>query len=254
MKNLKNYRDLILVLTNKEIKIRYKNTFLGYLWSIANPLAFAFVFYIAFKVVMRIEMENYTLFLIAGLFPWQWFSNSINVSPLIFLGNASIIKKVNFPRNIIPLATVLQDMLHFILSIPVIVIFLFIYHKSPSATWVYGIPLLLSIQLLLIYGLPLLISSLNLFFRDLEKLVALLITFVFYFTPIIYPENMIPERLRYLINFNPLAPLMICWRNIFLNGNLDPIYMMVSALFAIFAFTVGYAVYRKLSWKFAEVL
>ncbi len=254
MKNLKNYRDLILVLTNKEIKIRYKNTFLGYLWSIANPLAFAFVFYIAFKVVMRIEMENYTLFLIAGLFPWQWFSNSINVSPLIFLGNASIIKKINFPRNIIPLATVLQDMLHFILSIPVIVIFLFIYRKSPSLSWLYGIPLLLSIQLLLIYGLSLLISSLNLFFRDLEKLVTLLITFVFYFTPIIYPEKMIPERLRYLINLNPLAPLIICWRNIFLNGNIDSIYMAVSALFAIFAFTVGYAVYRKLSWKFAEVL
>jgi lipopolysaccharide transport system permease protein len=254
MKNLKNYRDLIFVLTNKEIKIRYKNTLLGYLWSIANPLAFSFVFFIAFKVVMRIEMENYTLFLIAGLFPWQWFSNSVNVSPLLFLGNASIIKKVNFPRNIIPLATVLQDMLHFILSIPVIVIFLFVYHKSPSTAWLYGIPLLLTTQLLLIYGLSLMISSLNLFFRDLEKLVALLITFVFYFTPIIYPEKMIPEGYRYLINFNPLAPLMISWRNLFLNGTFEPIYLSINSLFAIVTFIIGYSVYRKLSWKFAEVL
>ena len=254
MKNLKNYRDLIFVLTNKEIKIRYKNTFLGYLWSIANPLAFSFVFFIAFKVVMRIEIENYTLFLIAGLFPWQWFSNSINVSPLIFLGNASIIKKVNFPRNILPLATVLQDMLHFILSIPVIVVFLFIYHKSPSLSWLYGIPLLLSVQLLLIYGLSLMISSLNLFFRDLEKLVALLITFVFYFTPIIYPVTLIPEGYRYLINFNPLAPLMISWRNLFLYGTFESTYLSVISLFSIVTFIIGYSVYRKLSWKFAEVL
>jgi lipopolysaccharide transport system permease protein len=254
MKNLENYRDLIFVLTDKEIKIRYKNSFLGYLWSLANPLAFSFVFFIAFKVVMRIQMENYTLFLIAGLFPWQWFSNSINVSPLIFLGNASIIKKVNFPRNILPLATVLQDMLHFILSIPVIVIFLVIYHKSPSLSWLYGIPFLLIIQLLLIYGLSLMISSLNLFFRDLEKLVALLITFVFYFTPIIYPEKLIPEGYRYLINLNPLAPLMISWRNLFLYGTFEPFYLSVNSLFAIGTFIIGYSVYRKLSWKFAEVL
>lgn len=254
MKNLKNYRDLIFVLTDKEIKIRYKNSFLGYFWSLANPLAFSFVFFIAFKVVMRIEMENYTLFLISGLFPWQWFSNSINISPLIFLSNASIIKKVNFPRNILPLATVLQDMFHFILSIPVIVIFLFIYHKSPSLSWLYGIPLLLIIQLLLIYGLSLMISSLNLFFRDLEKLVALLITFVFYFTPIIYPVKLIPQGYRYLINLNPLAPLMISWRNLFLDGTFEPIYLSVSSIFAIVSFIIGYSVYRKLSWKFAEVL
>jgi lipopolysaccharide transport system permease protein len=254
MKNLKNYRDLLIVLTNKEIKIRYKNSLLGYFWSIANPLAFSFVFFIAFKVVMKIDMENYTLFLISGLFPWQWFSNSMNASPMIFLGNASIIKKVNFPRNIIPLATILQDMLHFILSIPVITIFLFIYHKSPSLSWLYGIPFLLSIQLFMVYGLSLMVSSINLFFRDMEKLVGILITLLFYFTPIIYPERMIPERLQYLINFNPLAPLMISWRNMFINGTVEPVYLMVSSLFAIVAFTAGFTVYRKLSWKFAEVL
>jgi len=203
---------------------------------------------------MKIDMENYTLFLISGLFPWQWFSNSLNASPMIFLGNASIIKKVNFPRNIIPLATILQDMIHFILAIPVITIFLFIYHKSPSLSWLYGIPFLLSIQLLMVYGLSLMVSSINLFFRDMEKLVGILITLVFYFTPIIYPEKMIPERLQYLIIFNPLAPLMISWRNMFLNGTVEPVYLTVSSLFAIVAFAAGFTVYRKLSWKFAEVL
>src|SRR4030043_2235766 len=131
-KGFQHYFDLITVLTQKEMKVRYKSSFLGYLWSIAHPLAFALVFFIAFKIVMRIAMENYTLFLIAGLFPWQWFSNSVNASPMAFLLNASLIKKVSLPRNILPLATVLQDMIHFLLAIPVIVLFLFIYHKSPA--------------------------------------------------------------------------------------------------------------------------
>ncbi len=251
---IQHYFDLIMVLTQKEIKVRYKSSVLGYLWSIGHPLAFAFVFFIAFKVVMKIQMEDYALFLIAGLFPWQWFANSVNVSPTIFLGNASIIKKVNFPRNIIPLTAVLQDMIHFVLSIPVIILFLFMYHKSPSLTWLYGIPLLLGIQILMTYGISLMISSINLFFRDLERLTVIFMTLLFYFTPIIYPETMIPEKYKTLINLNPLAPLMISWRNLFLNGQLEPASLMVSFAYSIFAFILGYLVYKKLSWKFAEVL
>jgi lipopolysaccharide transport system permease protein len=167
---LEHYRDLIVILTQKEMKVRYKSTLFGYVWSIAHPLAFALVFFMAFKVVMRIQMEGYAVFLIAGLFPWQWLSNSVNASPMVFLVNTSLIKKVYFPRNILPLATVLQDTIHFLLSIPVIVLFLFIYHKSPSLSWIYGIPVLLFIQLLMTYGLSLMISSINLFIRDLERL------------------------------------------------------------------------------------
>lgn len=253
-KSFQRYIDLILVMTQKEMKVRYKNNVFGYLWSIGHPLAFAFVFFIAFKVVMKIQMEDYAVFLITGLFPWQWFSNSINASPMVFIGNASIIKKINFPRNIIPFTTVLQDMIHFILSIPVIVLFLFIYHKSPSFSWLYGIPVLLGIQFLMTYGVALMVSSINLFFRDLERLTVIFITLLFYFTPIIYPETMIPEKYKSLINLNPLAPLMVSWRNLFLNGTLDTSSLMISLVYSFFAFLIGYLIYRNLSWKFAEVL
>ncbi len=254
MRSFENYRDLIAVLTHKEMKVKYKSSVFGYCWSVAHPLAFAFVYFIAFKVVMRIQMEDYSLFLIAGLFPWQWFSNSVSAAPTVFLSNVSIIKKVNFPRNIIPLTTVLQDMIHFILSMPVIVVFLFIYHRSPSLSWLYGVPLLLVIQLIMTYGAALFISSINLFFRDFERLTSIFITLLFYFTPIIYPETMVPERFRSLVYFNPLAPLMVSWRNLFLNGKLDPAALAVSFAYSIVFFAVGYFVYGKLSWKFAEVL
>jgi lipopolysaccharide transport system permease protein len=239
---MRHYIDLITVLTQKEMKVRYRSTFFGYMWSIAHPLAFAFVFFMAFKVVMRIQMEGYAVFLISGLFPWQWLSNSVNASPMIFLDNAALIKKVKLPRNILPLATVLQDMIHFLLSIPVIVLFLFIYHKSLSFSWLYGIPLLM-------------IASINLFVRDLERLAVIGTSLLFYFTPIIYPETMIPARYKTLVLFaNPLSSLMISWRNLFLNGTLEFSLVIASSAYSLFVLMVGYMVYTRLSWKFAEVL
>jgi lipopolysaccharide transport system permease protein len=243
-----------MVLTQKDIKVRYKSSILGYLWSIGHPLAFAFVFFTAFKVVMKIQIEGYALFLITGLFPWQWFANSVNFSPMVFLNNASIIKKVNFPRNVLPLSTVIQDTIHFVLSIPVIALFFYIFHKSPSLSWLYGIPILLGIQFLMIYGFSLIVSSINLFVRDIERLINIFITLLFYFTPIIYSESMIPDRYKHLVNLNPLAPLMVSWRNLFLNGTLRLSFLITCFAHSVVIAVFGYLVYRKLSSKFAEVL
>lgn len=252
--NIRYYFDLIVVLTQKEMKVRYKNSFLGYLWSIAHPLAFAYVFFLAFQVIMRINIENYTLFLIGGLFPWQWFSNSVNTSSTVFIQNASIIKKVNFPNNSLIVANVLQDAIHFFLSIPVIVFFLFLYGFSPSWRWIYGIPVLFCVQFLLIYGVCLAVSSINLFIRDLERLVGIVTTLLFYFTPIIYPETMMPDKYKYLLSFNPVASLMISWRNLFLKGALNQSYFVESFVYSLVAFMIGFAIYRTLGSRFAEVL
>ncbi len=253
-RKLQYYIDLLLVLTQKELKIRYKSSVLGYLWSVAHPLAFALVFFIAFKVVVRIQIENYALFLVAGLFPWQWFANSVNASPMILIGNASIIKKVNFPRYFVLLAQVVQDMIHFLLAIPVIIVFLFVYHKTPHISWIYGIPLLLGAQFLIIYGLCLIIASMNLFFRDLERLTQLCTMLLFYCTPVFFDEAMIPAQYRDFLYLNPLSLLIINWRMLFLNGEIHIFHLLASYCYACFIFLMGYLVYRKLSWKFAEVL
>ncbi len=250
----RHFIDIATVLLQKDLKVRYKSTFFGYFWSVGHPLAFALVFFIAFKVVMRIQIEDYALFLISGLFPWQWLSNSINASPVIFLANWTIIKKINFPRNMLPFTLVLQDMVHYILSIPVIVLFLFIYGKTPSVTWLYGIPLLLVIQFFMAYGLSLLISSINLFFRDLERLTTIGLTLLFYFTPVIYPETMIPERFRTLLMLNPFAHIIVNWRNLFFDGTLNPFFLSISFIYSLLIFWLGYTTYKKLNWRFAEVL
>ena len=255
MDSLSHYWDLVVVLTKKEIKVRYKNHVLGYLWSVASPLAFATVLYAVFSLVTkRFNIENYQVFLIAGLFAWQWFANSVGISPTVFRSNASIIKKINFPRSIIPLATVLQDMIHFVLCIPIIVVFLLVFDKVPSWSWLYGVPLLLAIQLMLTYGIVLIIASVNLFFRDMEKLTHIFIMLLFYCTPIFYPVSRIPHKYRILVYLNPLATLTINWRSLILEGTLNADYLGVAAVHSAAILAIGYVVYKKLCGRFAEVI
>jgi lipopolysaccharide transport system permease protein len=254
-RNFENYRDLLQVLVEKELKSRYKNKALGYLWSVASPLTFAIVFYFAFSVMMRVQVPNYPLVLIAGMFPWQWLSNCINGSPRLFVGNAGLIKKVKFPREIIPLSFIINHLIHYVLSIPVIVIFMLVYHLTPSWSWLYGIPILLVIHFAMAYGITLILSSLNLFLRDIERLVTVFMNLAFYFTPIIYTEAMIPEQYQiYMFTLNPFAALIVSWRQLFLDGVIHPMYLLFSAAYAIAFLAIGSLVYQKLEWKFAEVV
>ena len=246
--------DLVVVLTQKEIKLRYKSSWLGYVWSVANPLAFAILYVVAFGVFMRIDIPQYPLFLIAGLFPWQWVANSVGAAPVLFLGNASLLKKVRFPRNVLVAASVLNDGIHFLCAIPVLVVFLFLYGSRPSLSWLIGIPLLALGQFMFVYGLALAIASLNLFFRDLERLTTLMVTFLFFLTPIVYSESMIPAKYHALLYFNPAAPLILSWRELFLSGRLDWSVIAVGYLYATVTFGAGSFIYAKLSWKFAEVV
>jgi lipopolysaccharide transport system permease protein len=246
--------DITYQLLQKELRVRYKNLSLGYLWSLGNPLVFAILYYGIFKVIMKVKIENFSLFLITGLFPWQWFTNSVTVAPWTFMGNASLIKKVIFPRYLLSLVAVGQDLFHFLVSIPVIILFLCIYGKAPSISWIIGIPLLVLIQLALTYGANLFVATINLFFRDMERLIQIGMTFLFYSTPVVFDISMVPEKYRNLIYFNPAASLIISWRDLFLNGHLDWLNIGVAAAWAIFILGIGQFVYNKISWRFAEIL
>lgn len=246
--------DLATVITEKELKVRYKSSFFGYLWSIANPLLFAMIYYFIFKLIMRVQIPNYTVFIITGLFPWQWFASSTSNSLFSFLANAQIIKKTVFPRSVIPMSNVLMECLHFICTIPVIIIFLYVYDMRPSWDWVWGIPLIGFAQIILMLGVALTLSTLNLFFRDLERFITLGIMLLFYCTPILYSSDMIPQKYRWLIDYNPLANMIISWRDLFMNNAVN--YTDIATLYGygIVMLIIGSSIFNKLKYRFAEIL
>lgn len=246
--------ELLYIMTGKELKVRYKSSLLGYLWSIANPLLFAMIYYFIFKLIMRVSIPDYTLFIITGLFPWQWFSSSINHSLFAFLTNAQIIKKTVFPRSVIPLSNVIMEGIHFVCTLPVIIVFMLVYHRHPSVIWLYGVPAVMLAQILLSFGCSLFFSSVNLFFRDTERFVTLGIMLMFYCTPVLYTADMIPEQYRWLIMLNPLADMIICWRDLLMNNQLNYLLLAKFYLISTGILVAGVMVFNKLKYRFAEIL
>lgn len=252
--NLGYLVDLLVVITEKELKVRYKSSFFGYLWSIANPLLFALIYYFIFKLVMRVQIPNYTVFLITGLFPWQWFASSTSSSLLSFIGNAQIIKKTVFPRSVIPLSNVMMEFLHFLCTIPVIIIFLLIYDMRPSISWLWGVPLLGIGQMMVTYGLALMLATLNIFFRDLERFIGLGLMLLFYCTPILYSVDLIPEKYRSIIGNNPLGLMIISWRDLFMSGTINFEGLIKIYISGFIMILLGSWVFNKLKFRFAEIL
>jgi lipopolysaccharide transport system permease protein len=250
-----HYVDLVIALTVKEIKVRYKRTFLGYGWSLLNPLVFAVTYWIAFKAILNVRIDGYFIFLLAGLFPWQWLNNSLQLAPRAFINNASLVKKIAFPRYLIVASSVVTEGLHFLLCLPVLVALALLFGRgTASLSWLWGAPILLVVQGLMIYGFALTVASCSVFFRDLERLIGLGMTVLFYVTPVIFERQMVPAMFQPLIAFNPFTYLIVAWRALLLDGRLDLNALGTAALIAVVAIVVGQAVFDRLQWKFAEAL
>lgn len=251
---MNNYKDLLIELTKKEIKIKYKNSYLGYLWSILSPLMLATVFYFVFHTISRMDIKDYTLFLVTGLFIWTWLANTIQVSTMLFVGNAPLIKKVNFPRNFLAIALVLSEGFNFFFSIPIVASFMLYYSQLPSLNWLIGIPILAVISGVFIYGLSLVIGVINLIFRDMERILMIVMTILFYATPILYPASKIPERYHNLLYINPFSSFVISWRDLLLHGSFNMEFIGLSVIYSALAFLLGSVVYNKFKYKFAELI
>jgi lipopolysaccharide transport system permease protein len=246
--------DLLKLLIKKEITLRYKRTYLGFLWSLLNPLLTALVLFIAFSVFMRFEIENFALFLLAALFPWTWFSASVTMSTNTLTGNVSLIKKVIFPKHFLLLAVVISQLVNFIFSLPVLIGLVYYYGSAPSLNWFIGIPVLVLVQFAVIYGMALIVSMVNAFFRDLEYLVTVLIGLLFWMTPIIYPLQAVPQEYQVFLVMNPVTYLMQAWRDLFFNNMLNWHNISISAATAAVVLLVGLLIFKKLDRKLDEVL
>lgn len=252
---LRRIYEVTLQLIIKDFKVRYKGTILGYGWALVTPLVFASLFNLVFQNIMRFDVENYPLFLVSGLFAWQWFSNSVSGGAGCFLQNTSLIKKLNFPRYLIPLSVVLIDALHFVFALPIILVFLLVWDRPfYFQAWWYGLPLVALTQLAIIYGATLCVSSLNTVFRDMDKISTLAVSMLFYLTPVIYPLAAIPEGVADVIRLNPMTGVISSWHGLFLEGHIEWQSLAYSVGWAFLMLLVGTLVYRRLNNRFAEAL
>ncbi len=254
MSALGYWYELINVLTRKEISVRYKSSLLGYFWSVLHPLAFGLIYYVVFREIMRVPVNNYPLFLLCGLFPWQWASTAMCNAPAIFQSNAAIIRRVPFPRGVLPVSLVLMEGIHFICALPVIVLIIVLNGELPSFAWLWGIPLLWLLQSLLLTGISWILASITPFLRDLERFTALGIMALFYATPVLYPPHIVPARWHWVLQVNPLSTLIASWRDLLMTGHLAARPIVLSLAEGLLSLLVGFLVLRRLSPHLAEVL
>lgn len=251
----RHFLELLYLLVLKELKTRYKSSLFGYFWALLNPFAFAFVYWVAFKFIMRVQMENYSIFLIAGMFPWVWLSTGITQATRSFHNNSSLVKKVNLKRMILPLSNVVQELVHFVFALPVIVLFIwYAGGKFLQVEWIWQIPLMIGLQLWLAYPLALLFAMANVFVHDVEYLVGIGFSLLFFLTPIVYPVSMIPGPYRVYFEISPLHVLIESWRSVLLNGTMNADYVLYLLGWSLTVTLISVIAYRRIAPRIGEVL
>jgi ABC-type polysaccharide/polyol phosphate export permease len=246
--------DLLIALTIRDLRVRYHGTFLSYFWWIARPLALGLVLYFALDKVWQLRIDNPAAFLLSALFPWFWFSNTVLAAPGSFIANAGLVKKVRFPRPILPLSVVLGNTFEFVISLPVLAVLVVASGVDPSWTWAIGVPVLMCLQLALLSGLGMLVATLNVFFRDLAPGLSTLMFLLFYLTPIIYPLDEVPEDIKPLLMLNPLVPLIEGWRELFTEANVPGPELWPAVVLTIVAVVLGVGVLRAIGKSLADAL
>lgn len=251
---MRHSAELLYLLVRKELKVRYKNSILGYLWALANPMAFALVYYVAFKLIMRVQMPNYSVFLLTGMFPWVWFANSLVHGTGSFRNNASLVKRVNLFRGILPLSNVAHELVHFCFSLPVLCGLLLLTGNTWHFAWLWQFPLMIVLQLALTYPVALMLAMANVYVHDVEYLVGIGLSLLFFLTPIVYPLGMVPETFRHYFAWSPIAALIDNWRNVFLQGELDALLFTQCVLTALGLSGLAVLAYRRYAGKLGELL
>ena len=262
LRNLLKYRGLIQSLVVRDLKARYRGSVLGFFWSFVNPLLLLLIYTFVFTVVLPgmhpKELQPYALFMFCGILPWTWFSSSLLEASGVLISGGNLIKKVLFPAEVLPIVTVLANMVHFFLGLPILLGFLIYFRHPLNITDLAWFPVVVFTQLLLTVGLALIVSALTVHFRDLKDLLANLMTLWFFATPIIYPMQLAARTgeglSKRVLDLNPFTHLAISYQEIlFYDGPFGHWRWLLALLVASAALLLaGYALFDRLRDSFAE--
>ena len=252
-KELYHYRELLKNNVKKDIRGKYKGSFLGVLWSFVNPLLQVVVYAIVFPYIMKMQMDNYLIFLICGILPWTWFTTCIAQGTSCISMNGNLIKKVYFPRSILPISVVTSGMINFLISCIIILIAVLISGLGLSWHLIF-LPFIVLIQYILSLAIVFVLSAINVYVKDVEYIVMFLVNMMFYATPILYSYTLFNgTNLIWIFKLNPFAHLINAYRDVFyvhhipLMGNLA-VLLVISLILLV----ISYKIFEKLQKKFAE--
>ncbi|MFZ3131598.1 MAG: ABC transporter permease [Desulfosporosinus sp.] len=246
------YREMYKNMVKRNLRTRYKASFFGFFWTFINPLLQLVVYSLVFSTIMRMNVEHYPMFLFVVLLPWIFFASTTQEAANLIVSNSNIIKKVYFPREILPLASVTSGLVNLGLSFLVAFIALLLF-QIPLTWSVLALPLVMGIQFVFTLGVSLVLAAVNVYFRDVEHIWGIVVMAWFYLTPIVYPLDMVPANYLNYLFLNPMVTLMEAYREILYHGVFP--YFPGLGIFTLMAFVVlifGYLVFKHLSKGFAE--
>jgi len=258
--NLIRYRGLIQSLVARELKARYRGSVLGFVWSFINPLMLLTIYSFVFAVVLpnlhTKETEPYALFMFCGILPWTWFSSSLTEAAGSLISGGNLIKKVLFPAEVLPIVSVLANMVHFVLGLPILAVFLIYYRRLPDLDGLLWFPVAMLVQLVLSIALALIVSALAVHFRDIRDILSNVLTLWFFSTPIIYWIKEAPGLGKRVLDYNPMTHLIVTYQEIlFFDGPVGHWkWLLLIGGVSVLLFLAGYWLFDRLRDSFAEAV
>ena len=252
LKDIINYWEFLKTNVKKDIRGKYKGSFLGVLWSFINPLLSVIVYAIVFQYIMRFNIEHYLIYLISGIIPWTFFTTSLNGGINSILYNGNIIKKVYFPRSILPISSVTSALINFLISCIIILLFTIFSGVGISVNLVF-LPIVVIIQYILCLGIVFILSAVEIYFKDIEHIINFFISMMFYVTPILYTPDAVPENMRFILKYNPMSYIIESYHDIFYYKQSPDLFKIgIVFIISMIILVLGYNIFKKLQKGFAE--
>jgi ABC-type polysaccharide/polyol phosphate export permease len=241
------YRDLVLALVARELKVRYRRSAIGFTWTMLQPLLMMLVLQVVFSSLFRFQVANYPVYAMAGILFWNFFSQSVVASMNSLRGNALLLKKVPVPKAVFPIATVASGVINLVFAlVPLLLILVITGHPLTPA--LLFLPVAILLAALFTLGAGLLLSPLSIFFNDIVEMITVILSVLMYLTPIFYPKEIVPQKMRWIVRFNPLRSILEVFRDPIYYGKVPPLsHLTVSCLIVLVALGAGAWAFRKSS-------
>ena len=255
LKEIYEYRLMIYSLVKRDLRGKYKGSVLGFMWTFVNPLLQLLAYNMVFSIIMKAGVDKFYLYLFVGLIPWLFFSAAITGGSTCIIAQKDLIKKIRFPREIIPISFVTSQFVNMLLSFIVVIAVSLISGVKLTVAGILCLPVIMIVEYLMALGIALISSSLTVYFRDLEHILAIVAMAWLYATPICYPESMVPEEYLSLYRLNPVTPIVNAYRDVLYYGRTPDLRTLILAvLIGIVTVLLGILIFGRLQRRFAEEL